>query len=95
MVFELLRNASADEAKLLTQQFQTIPTLATPPRLWIEAARLGQACRRKGITPLSFDLLIATIAVHHGAELLTFDSDYAKIAAVSSLKVKLLKRPPP
>jgi predicted nucleic acid-binding protein len=52
-----------------------------------------QARRQKNITVPSLDLLIATIALHHGAEVVTFDGDFQKIAGVSRLQVKLLKRP--
>jgi predicted nucleic acid-binding protein len=95
ITFEILRHATPAEAKQLTQQFQTLPMLATPPTLWSNAADLGQACRQKNITVHSLDLLIATIAVHYGAEMVTFDDDFQKIASVSKLQVKLLKRPTP
>jgi len=95
ITFKILRHATAAEAKQLTQQFQTLPMLATPPLLWTQAAALGQACRQKNITVNSLDLLIATIALHHGAEVVTFDDDFQKIASVSNLQVKLLKRPTP
>lgn len=95
IIFEILRHATAAETKQLTQQFQTLPMLATPPRLWTLATDLGQACRRKNITVGSLDLLIATVALHHGAEVVTFDADYQQIASVSNLQVKLLQRPSP
>ena len=95
ITFEILRHATAAEARQLTQQFQTLPMLATPPLLWTQAAELGQACRRKNITIGSLDLLISAIALHHGAEIVTFDSDYQKIASVSHLQTKLLQRPTP
>src|SRR5438105_2893328 len=93
VTFELLRHATPAEAKQLTQQFQTLPLLATPPLLWTEAAELGQACRQKNFTINSLDLLIATVALHHGAEVVTVDDDFQKIASVSKLQVKMLKRP--
>ena len=93
VTFEMLRHATAAEAKQLTQQFQTLPLLPTPEDLWAQAAGVGQACRRKNITVGSLDLLIATIALCHGAEIVTFDDDFQKIAGVSTLQVKLLKRP--
>jgi predicted nucleic acid-binding protein len=93
VVFEILRHATAAEAKQLTQQFQTLPMLATPSQLWTQATHLGQACRRKNITVGSLDLLIAALAAHHGAEVITFDVDFQKIASVSNLQVKLLQRP--
>jgi predicted nucleic acid-binding protein len=95
IVFEILRHATVAETKQLTHQFQTLPMLATPPRLWTQATELGQACRRKNITAGSLDLLIATVALHYGAEVVTFDADYQKIASVSNLQVKLLQHPAP
>lgn len=95
IAFEVLRHATPAEVGLISQQFQTLPHLATPPALWTDAARLGQACRQKNITVPSLDLLIAALAIHHGAEIVTFDDDYPKIARVSNLQVRLLKRPTP
>jgi len=95
IAFEILRHATAAEAKQLTQQFQTFPTLATPAALWVQATDLGQACRRKNHTIGSLDLLIAAAALHHGAEVVTFDGDFQTIASVSKLQVKLLQRPMP
>jgi predicted nucleic acid-binding protein len=93
VAFEILRHATAAEARQLEAQFQTLPMLATPPSLWTEAAKLGQTCRQKNITVNSLDLLIAVIALNHGAEVITFDGDFQKIASVSKLQVKLLQRP--
>ncbi len=93
ITFEVLRHASPDEARLLTQQFVTLPKLSSPPELWTRAIELGQACRRKNLTVGSLDLLVASVALHHAAEIVTFDSDFATIATVCSLRVRLLARP--
>ena len=95
IVFEILRHATPAEAKQLTHQFQTMPMLATPPALWTDAVKLGQTCRQNNLALNSLDLLIATVALGHGAEVVTFDDDFQKIATVSNLQVKLLKRPTP
>lgn len=95
ITFEMLRHATPAEARQLSQQFETLPVLATPSSLWTEATELGQACRQKNLTVGSLDLLIATVALHHGAEVVTFDDDFQEIATVSSLRVKLLTRPAP
>jgi len=95
VAFEILRHASAAEARQIQQQLQALPTLPTPADLWTQATHLGQACRRKGFTVPAIDLLIAAIAIHHGAELITFDGDFQHIAAVSKLHLKLLSRPVP
>jgi predicted nucleic acid-binding protein len=93
VVFEILRHATPAENKQLSQQFQTLPMLSTPADLWMQAAHLGQACRRKNLTLSSMDLIIATVALSHGVEVVTFDDDFQKIADVSQLRVKLLTRP--
>lgn len=91
--FEVLRHATPKEARQLAQQFQTYPSLATPSDLWTRAAELGQACRSRGHTAGSLDLLIAGVALSHQAVIITFDEDFQKIAAISDLQVKFLRRP--
>ena len=93
VAFEVLRGASDAEIPRLQEQFATLPMLAAPADLWRRAAALGQACRRAGIGAGSLDLLIATTAIIHDAELVTFDADFEAIGRVSALKVKLLRRP--
>jgi predicted nucleic acid-binding protein len=93
VAFEILRHATPAENAQLTQQFQTLPMLVTPPDLWVRAAELGRACRQATFTVGSLDLLIAVVAIHHAAELVTFDPDFDKIAKISDLHVKLLIRP--
>ncbi len=43
VLFELLRSARPEEARLLEAQFATLPTLSTPTDLWHRAIGLGQA----------------------------------------------------
>jgi predicted nucleic acid-binding protein len=93
VTFEILRHATPNESRQLIQQFQTFPVLATPTALWTQATSLGQACRHKGHTAGSLDLLIASVALSHQAIIITFDEDFQKIAGVSNLQVKLLSRP--
>jgi predicted nucleic acid-binding protein len=93
IAFEVLRHATPQERIQIEAQFATLPILSTPARLWWDATRLGQACRDKGHTAGSLDLIIAAITIHHGAELVTFDADYEPIAQYSDLNLRLLKRP--
>jgi len=74
-------------------QFDTLPLLATPADLWQQAINLGQACCQIGRTVLSLDLLIAAIALHHNAVLVSFDADFEAIAAVRALRLHRLSRP--
>jgi predicted nucleic acid-binding protein len=91
--FEVLRAARPQEARLLEAQFDTLPMLPTPADLWQQAINLGQACRQIGRTVLSLDLLIAAVALHHNAKLVSFDADFETIASVSALRLNRLTRP--
>ena len=51
--------------------------LADPARLWEDAGDLGYYLARKGVTAKSIDLLIAAVALTHGAAILTQDHDFA------------------
>ncbi len=93
IAFEVLRHATKPERVKIHQQFSTLPLLPTPTKLWRDTATLGEKCHDKGINPGSLDLVIAAIAIHHGAELITFDAGFSMIASVSALKVNVLKRP--
>jgi predicted nucleic acid-binding protein len=93
VVFEVMRGASDQETRQLTAQFQTLPVLSTPSSLWNDATALGRMCRKAGFTAGAFDLVIAAIAVHHEAALITFDRDFQAIAGVCNLRIKLLRRP--
>jgi predicted nucleic acid-binding protein len=93
VAFEVLRHATEKENGQLTGQFETLPMLPTPADLWGRAAALGRACRSRGHTAGSIDLLIATVALAHQALLITFDEDFEKIADASELQVKVLSRP--
>jgi len=92
VAFEILRHATPAEKKHLDIHLATFPLLPTPGTLWRDAAALGRRCRAKGATPGSLDLLIAALALHHDAELVTFDADFSGIAQASPLRVQLLKR---
>jgi predicted nucleic acid-binding protein len=95
IAFEVLRHATDNERPKIEGQFSTLPLLPTPPQLWRDATALGRKCRKHGINSGSLDLLIATLAIHHGAELVTFDAGFSQIASVSTLHVTVLERPLP
>jgi len=95
IAFEVLRHATDAERPQIEAQFTTLPLLPTPPQLWRDATALGRQCRSHGINSGSLDLLIATLAIHHRAELVTFDTGFSQIASVSTLRVIVLDRPVP
>lgn len=95
IAYEVLRHATPQEQKQIRAQFETLPLLATPAHLWSDATLLGQKCRAAGFNAGSLDLVIATLCIHHGAELITFDADYLSIARISALRVHHLSRNQP
>ena len=42
---------------------------------------------------MSLDLLVAAVALHHNAVLVSFDANFEAIAAVSALRLQRLERP--
>jgi predicted nucleic acid-binding protein len=93
IVFEVLRSATDAEAEQLMRYFSTMLLLASPDDLWSRGVELGRACRRSGLTVGSLDLLIAAVAQHHDAEIVTFDANFEQITSVSALRVRRLRRP--
>jgi hypothetical protein len=64
--------------------------LPQPGGLWNEAGDLGFVLRRRGVTPKTMDLLIATYALSHSTALLTKDKDFQ---AMQQAGVPLLLAP--
>ena len=89
---ELLRAARASHRGMVQQHLRTIPVLPTPATLWTEATQLGQQCQDAGLRVGALDLLIATVCLHHDAELVAFDKQFAAMAKLSRLRVRLLVR---
>lgn len=58
-----------------------------PLDLFEEAARLFRICQDAGITPGFADSLIAVCAIRNDVPLLTLDSDFQRIAAITPLRL--------
>lgn len=67
------------ERKKVLPLLEACHQLSEPAELWLEAGDLGFALRRRGLTPKTLDLLIATYALTHSALLLTTDADFANM----------------
>jgi predicted nucleic acid-binding protein len=66
----------AKERKLVLSALGGCHHLRQPDEFWTEAGELGFLLRRRGVTPKTLDLLIATYALSHSAALLTVDRDF-------------------
>lgn len=58
-----------------------------------DAAALFRLARSKGTTLSTIDSLIAAIAIHHGAAVLTLDKDFSRIARLTGLPLYRLPSP--
>ena len=92
VVFELVSAAPKRDRARLAAYFGVIPSLPTPPDLWRGATRLRQRCVDGGLAVPAMDVVIASLCIHHGVQLTTFDSHFVAIARVAPLKVDYLKR---
>ena len=92
LLFELLRNAAAGQRSFIQRHLATIPVLSTPPTLWADAIELGQRYCGAGLATGALDLMIAAICIHHDAELIAFDQQFAGMAKLSRLRVRILTR---
>jgi predicted nucleic acid-binding protein len=92
IIFELLSSAPKRNRARLESYFRVVPFLPTPTGLWCDATRLGQQCLDDGITVPAMDLVIASLCIHHGVPLATFDSHFVAIARVAPLKLDYLTR---
>jgi tRNA(fMet)-specific endonuclease VapC len=68
--------ATARERKKVLPLLRGCHFLPQPNDLWIAAGELGFALRRRGVSPKTMDLLIATYALSHSVGLLTADKDF-------------------
>lgn len=91
---DFTRTRSPAPLKLFIAPFVLDPeTHLAEPANWQRAIDLGQACRQIGQTVLSLELLVAAVALHHNAVLVSFDADFETIASVSELRLQRLERP--
>ncbi len=70
------------------QRFRGLVQLTVNKPTWDEAAGLGFALRRKGVTAGLPDLIIAASALEHDAIVVHADADFDNIAKHSDLRVE-------
>ncbi|NNN17878.1 MAG: type II toxin-antitoxin system VapC family toxin [Thermoplasmata archaeon] len=90
--YELLRRSKksaesfSEVVKRLARALESVSQLevldVTEP-LAVDAARLGGECARRGSSVGSLDLIVAAVAKHHRATILTKDSDFSRIPGIA------------
>jgi predicted nucleic acid-binding protein len=92
--FEVLRGERKADRIKTAALLENVPLLSTPVNLWSDASHYGQLCQDSGLTVPPLDLLIAAVAVTHGAEVVTFDTHFKAMAGIiQRLKVRILDHP--
>ena len=90
VVQEVLQGFRAESAyRTARDALLSLPVVESPMEesLFLEAANLYRAARRRGLTVRSStDCLIAACALRHDLEVLHRDRDYRQLSAVSGLK---------
>ncbi len=89
IVLQEILSGLRDQAQFerLLIYLDSFPLILASRRTHIEAARIANACRRKGITTSTVDCLIAASAIEHDARLLTTDQDFTAMARHIDLKL--------
>jgi predicted nucleic acid-binding protein len=86
---EILSGARTEkEYRDYSARFDALRPLPVVEETWSRAARLGYELRRRGITCLTADLIIAASAMEHDAVLIHADADFDRIAGNSELRVE-------
>lgn len=85
---ELLQGFSGPKSReLILSHFAALPFLVPDHDDHLAAADLHSACRRRGIQAGTIDVLLAALCARHELTMLSADSDFKRIAKVTSLSV--------
>ena len=85
---ELLQGWSGPrDGERIVDRFADISLVMPTPDNHIDAARIRNECRRRGIQVGTIDALLAQICIRHDLVMLTCDQDFSHIARHTALRV--------
>ncbi len=85
---ELLQGFNGPKAGArIVERFSVLPLLVPGRDDHIAAAEVRNTCRRRGVQIGTIDALLATLCIAHDLELLTADTDFARIAEHHPLRL--------
>ena len=85
---ELLQGFSGQRARnRILDRFSALPLLVPDRRDHVDAAELGNRCRRGGTQIGTIDALLAQLCLRHDLTMLTTDGDFRHIARHCALKL--------
>ena len=86
---ELIQGAKTHkEIDIIKDFVSTFEYLQDTPHIWLNAAEAAHKLRRTGTTASLSDCLIAALALHYDAELLSLDSHFTTIQTIVPFKKK-------
>ena len=71
----------------LKRLLEPFPILTAEPRHHVLAAKIANACRRKGVATSTVDCLIAALATSSDASLFTLDEDFVRMVPLCGMKL--------
>jgi len=71
----------------LERALKAFPVISAEPQHHILAARIANACRRKGVATSTVDCLIAALATSNDVSLFTLDEDFVRMAPLCGMKL--------
>lgn len=81
VIQELLQGFSgATDSKMITSKLSSLAMLVPDMSDHVEAAKVRNLCRRKGVQIGTIDALIARLAIRYELALLTTDKDFSNMA---------------
>lgn len=85
---ELLQGMRGPKAfDALAERLSVLPFIIPDRRDHVDAAKLRNGCRRKGIQVGTIDALLAGLCIRHELTMLTADEEIVRLARVTSLDV--------
>ena len=85
---ELLQGFNGPKAGArIVERFSVLPLLVPGRDDHVAAAEVRNTCRRLGVQIGTIDALLATLCITHDLELLTVDTDFARIAEHHPLRL--------
>lgn len=85
---ELLQGFNGPKAGArIVERFSVLPLLVPGRDDHVAAAEVRNTCRRRGVQIGTIDALLATLCIAHDLELLTADTDFARIAEHHPLRL--------
>jgi hypothetical protein len=80
------------EREIVKEAFRGIPYIKVDRACWEEAGDIALKLRKRGkVVPLT-DILMATLTIHYGLQILTFDKHFELIPDVSLFKERGLRK---